>query len=137
MQRWNYTLRRNIYDDCNKIGFFYASKKNFLKSNQKLTKLFVALGIFSATNHTKTGLIRYYGRWPLLLIALYLCTFSTALFGFSFLDAFSRKKLVEKSEYIGLLFLKIFKFNLNKIAKAINYYWLLFHTIIFIFVEKI
>ncbi|KAL3985247.1 putative integral membrane protein [Acanthocheilonema viteae] len=65
-----------------------------------------ALGIFSATTHTKTGLIRYYGRWPVLLIGSYLCTFSIALFGFSFLDAYSTKKLAEKSKYIGLFFLE-------------------------------
>uniref|UniRef100_A0A0R3RUS9 7TM_GPCR_Srx domain-containing protein n=1 Tax=Elaeophora elaphi TaxID=1147741 RepID=A0A0R3RUS9_9BILA len=58
--------------------------------------------ILSATTHNKTGLIRYYGRWPILLLGFYLCTFAAAQFTLNFLDAYSTKKLAEKSEYIGL-----------------------------------
>uniref|UniRef100_A0A8R1TWA9 ascorbate ferrireductase (transmembrane) n=1 Tax=Onchocerca volvulus TaxID=6282 RepID=A0A8R1TWA9_ONCVO len=55
-------------------------------------------GILSATTLNKTGLIQNYGKWPILLVGLYLCTFSVVLFGFSFLDAYHAKKIAEKNE---------------------------------------
>ncbi|EFO15069.1 hypothetical protein LOAG_13446 [Loa loa] len=60
-----------------------------------------ALGILTATTHNKTGLIRYYGRWPVLLAGFYLCTFSAALFGFNFLNAYDAKNMAQKNEHIG------------------------------------
>ncbi|MCP9259747.1 putative ferric-chelate reductase 1-like protein [Dirofilaria immitis] len=54
--------------------------------------------ILTATTLNKTGLVRYYGKWPVLLVGLYLFTFSMALLSFSFLDVYHAKKLAEKSE---------------------------------------
>ncbi|VDM17193.1 unnamed protein product [Wuchereria bancrofti] len=95
-------LNNNLLYDNEFIIFMQKKMCKKRKKKAKLTKLLVALGILSATSHNKTGLSRYYGRWPVVLVGLYLCTFSAALFALSFLDAYSAKKMAEKSEHIGL-----------------------------------